>query len=184
MGNVLLWGGAKNFLGFAKAAVGNLYVYPDFAPVVLGAGSGGDLERPGGAPRPLRNGWGTCAVSDAGTAAFPPPLRDTWLNNTCISTTAAKLFDFGGCNPAAPGDGHIPQLGGNTYATGDGAYELRCHNVTWGSLAAAQAAGVEAGSRLVPLPSTAQLAAAAAALLGMEGAWAAAVAAAAAAGGA
>ena len=129
--------------GFNKAQVGNFYVFPDYSPAVLAET---DLARAG-------NGYGTCAVSSAGTASFPIGLRDTWLNNTCLQARSSDLFAFGACQPTDPNNGHIPVLAGNTYATGDNAYLLRCGNMSW-DLAAAQDAGIELGSQLVSMPST------------------------------
>lgn len=133
-------------------------MYPDYSPLVL---HGVDAKL----SAKLGNGYGTCAVSSAGTAAFPVPLRDTWFNNTCLQSKSADLFAFGACQPEDPNNGHIPVLANNTYATGDDAYLLKCGNETW-NLTTAQAAGIEIGSQLVPLPNTQMIVAFARQMLG------------------
>lgn len=155
-GNLLLWGGFKNYLGFNKAAVGNLYVYPDasvsmhkmrggkeYGRVRSGSGSGG---------------WPYCAMSQ-GSASTPQWMWDTWVNNTCImSSGAGNMYDWGTCNVAHPYDGNIPLLGGNTVMSGDGSYGFKCGGTTWNTLAEAQSHGVDIGSTFVPsVPSTAQI---------------------------
>jgi hypothetical protein len=155
--NFLVWGGSKQYLGFAKRSAGNAYIYADYTPAAvalanlggMGAGAAAALEAKYGGR--VGNGWGTCAMA-YGTASFQPPLADTWEGNTCIVAASAHIFDFNGCHPATPNDGNIPALTGNTYATGDGAYALKCGGETW-TLAQAQAAGVDVGSSLVPVPS-------------------------------
>jgi hypothetical protein len=207
-GNVLIWGGSKNYLvrglwevvvlccvslaqlpdqrvylydvsailavsihaalrvqGFNKAQISNFYVYPDYSPITLQTSRCGASDRCKYDRTRVGNGYGTCAVSSAGTAAFPVPLRDTWFNNTCIQAKSADLFAFGACQPAEPNNGHIPILANNTYATGDAAYLLRCGNESW-DLASAQAAGIELGSQLVPMPSTQRIVTIARQLLG------------------
>lgn len=69
-----------------------------------------------------------------------------------------------GCHPSTPNDGNIPLLSSNTFATGDGQYALNCGGSTW-TLAQAQAAGVDTGSVMAPVPTNAQLADMAHALL-------------------
>jgi hypothetical protein len=151
--------------GFNKAQISNFYVYPDYSPIVLHAVQCGAAEKCRSVPNRAGNGYGTCAVSSSGTASFPVSLRDTWFNNTCLQSKSADLFAFGACQPTDPNNGHIPILANNTYATGDGAYLLRCGNKSW-DLASAQAAGIELGSQLVPMPSTQSIISTARLLLG------------------
>lgn len=168
-GNFLLWGGSKQYLGFNKAQVDNVYVYADYTPALLalqrgiiapeadpalaalaslsrdmegGDGSVGGPEGRGS----LGNGWGVCAMA-YGTWSFPPEYRDTWQGNVCMCSSGAKFFDFNSCHPQTPADGNIPTLSGNTYASDDGVYALKCADATW-TLAAAQAHGVDAASTL------------------------------------
>lgn len=152
--------------GFNKAQIGNLYIFPDFSPALLtachrSARPASSIDRPG-----FGNGYGTCAVSSSGTSSFPVELRDTWYNNTCLQEKGVDLFAFGACQPQDPDNGHIPVLANNTYATIDNTYVLRCGNMSW-NLAAAQAAGIEIGSRLVEMPSPDLIVAAARRLLGL-----------------
>ena len=68
------------------------------------------------------------------------------------------------CNAASPNDGHVPIFSQNKYANPPGVYEFRCGKSSW-NLTAAQAMGVDVGSVLIPLPSTADIVAAGRALL-------------------
>lgn len=52
------------------------------------------------------NGWGVCAMA-YGTHAFTAPLIDLWENNTCITQSSEKFFDFNGCDAADPTDGAL-----------------------------------------------------------------------------
>ena len=99
-----------------------------------------------------------------GTAALPSDLIDVWQGNTCICSSGARFFSFDGCNEAAPLDGHVPHFAGNTYASDDAVYAFPCGKATW-NLSQAQAAGVDVGSVLVPVPTTDEVVAAARALL-------------------
>ena len=153
--NFLPWSGTKNYLGFNKTSTGNLFLYADYSPQRLaleaaGLGSG--------------NGWNACAMS-YGTDKLPTNLTDVWTGNTCICEKGASFFALNGCNAAAPLDGNAPLFSNNVYASDDNAYEMKCGADTWTSLAAAQAAGVDVGSTLVPVPSTPALMTAARALL-------------------
>jgi hypothetical protein len=100
-----------------------------------------------------------------GTSDFVAPLIDIWRNNTCIVQSSAKAFDFNACHPGTPTDGNIPLLSSNTYLSGEGSYSLKCGGSTW-MLAQAQAAGVDVGSTIGPLPALADLVALGHAMLG------------------
>ena len=153
--NFLLWGGSKDYLGFNKHMIGNVYVYADYIPILqpfvqrLGLPKG-DFSKYG-----LGNGWGVCTLA-IGTHSFDSTLTDTWVNNTCIANSSQKFFDYRGCNPTTPHDGNIPALSSNTYLSGDGGYVLHCDNQTW-DLAQAMAVGVDVGSSIGSLPPTEQL---------------------------
>ena len=99
-----------------------------------------------------------------GTAALPADLIDVWTGNTCICSSGAHFMSFNGGNEASPLDGHVPHFSGNTYASDDGNYAFPCGKATW-NLTQAQAAGVDVGSVLVPVPTTDEVVAAAHALL-------------------
>lgn len=163
--NLLLWGGFKNYLGFNKQAVGNLYVYPD-ASVSMAKARGGksygkDVQSGNG-------GWSYCAMSQ-GSSTTPQWMWDGWTNNTCIMTSGAgNMYDWGGCNPTTPYDGNIPVLGGNTLMSGDGSYTFKCGSATWTSLAETQSHGVDVGSTFTSsVPSTQQILDMAAQWIGM-----------------
>jgi hypothetical protein len=82
---------------------------------------------------------------------------DAWVDNACIAAAPASFFRFFACNASAPLGGSIPApLGGNRYFSPGAAYELRCGAAVWG-LADAQARGVDVGSSLHALPTTADL---------------------------
>jgi hypothetical protein len=100
-----------------------------------------------------------------GTQKLPTNLTDVWEGNTCICARASSFFAFNGCNGAAPLDGNAPLFSNNVYSSDDNAYEMKCGSATWSSLAQAQAVGVDVGSVLVPVPSTAAIIAAARDLL-------------------
>lgn len=155
--NFLPWSGTKNYLGFNKTSIGNIFLYSDYSPRQLAAVAAGELPGDG-------NGWNACAMS-YGTNALPTNLTDVWANNTCICASSSRYFDFNNCNPAAPLDGHSPLFSNNVYASDDNKYLMKCGGTTWASLAEAQAAGVDVGSVLVPVPSTADIIAAARDLL-------------------
>ncbi len=152
--NFLPWSGTKNYLGYNKSSSGNWFVFSDYSPAALSHRAANDT---------LRNGWNACAMS-YGTWAMGP-LSDRWFNNTCIAQDSKRFFSFNGCNSATPMDGGIPLFAANRYASQDGGYTMGCGKESWG-LAQAQAAGVDVGSVLVPLPSAAELVAAAKALCG------------------
>jgi hypothetical protein len=153
--NFLPWSGTKNYLGFNKTSVGNYFLYSDYSPRALAATAAGELTE--------GNGWNACAMS-YGTNALPTDLADVWTGNTCICASSSRFFDFNGCNDKAPLDGNSPLFSKNVYASDDNNYQMKCGAQTW-SLAQAQALGVDVGSVLVPVPSTAAIIAAARDLL-------------------
>lgn len=151
--NFLPWSGTKNYLGFNKTSRGNVFLYSDLSPQRLAHSNGSGLG----------NGWDACSMS-YGTAALPTALADVWTNNTCVCERGSSFFSFNGCNPKAPLDGNAPLFSGNTYASDDGEWLMKCGDETW-NLTQAQAMGVDVGSALVPPPTVDQVVAAARALL-------------------
>jgi len=143
--------------GFNKTSFGNYFLYSDYSPRQLAAAAASGLPGDG-------NGWNACAMS-YGTSKLPPNLTDVWTGNTCICASSSRFFDFNGCNGASPLDGNAPLFSNNVYASDDNAYQMKCGSATWSSLAEAQAVGVDVGSVLVPVPSTADIIAAARDLL-------------------
>lgn len=154
-----LYSGTKNYLGFNKTSVGNYFVYADAAPIA-------QLRRPLASPGgpSLGQGWNACVMS-YGTHALPANLTDVWSQNTCLTANAA-FFAFNDCDASAPLGGSIPLFSGNTWATDAGTWEMACGKTKW-TLAEAQALGVDVGSSVVPMPSTAEIIAAGRALLEM-----------------
>lgn len=144
--NFLPWSGSKNYLGFYKQTYNNYFLYSDFAPARLA-----DLA----AGKEPTQGWNACAMS-YGTKKIPSSLADVWASNTCITSSGGAFFSFNGCDSATPNDGGIPLLSNNTYASDDGKYELHCGSQTW-TLAQAQAAGVDVGSTMAAVPTTAEV---------------------------
>lgn len=138
--NLLLWGGAKQYLGFNKHFNGNLYVYPDAnmptATHALGAGTG----------------FSPYCYLGAGTSAFPPSMRDSWVNETCVAAAPSALYSSG-CTPSKPDDGNLPLLANNTLLLDAGNYSLACGSETW-DLAEAQAHGVDVGTVAGAAPDT------------------------------
>lgn len=92
-------------------------------------------------------------------------LSDVWSNNTCITQGVGKSqMDSNSCNPDDPTDGSVPLFSANKYANPESNYSFHCGKSMW-SLAEAQAHGVNVGSVIIPLPSTADIIAAGHALL-------------------
>ena len=158
--------------GFNKTSTHNYFVYADYTPIKLARAAAAVAGRAGVAavPRvspggpPLGSGWNACVMS-YGTHTMPTDLTDVWRNNTCLTANAA-FFAFNSCDENAPLNGTIPLFSGNTWATDAGSYEMSCGKAKW-SLAQAQALGVDTGSIVIPMPSTADIVAAGRALLQM-----------------
>ena len=144
--NLLVWGGGKDYLGFNKHYLGNLYVFPEANEPTVST-----------APR-LGNGAGTCYGAQ-GTSALPAELRDVWAGETCITGlggASGVLYDLGGCNAASPNDGNAPLVANNTFYSADGAYALKCGAETW-DLPTAQSHGLDVGTTLLRTPSTSEV---------------------------
>ena len=163
--NFLPWSGTKDYLGFNKKSFNNYFLFSDYSPALVN----GIITTPGvmretahGKPS-LKHGWNACSMA-YGSQALPFELRDVWANNTCICSTGSKFFSFNSCDAASPTDGGIPLFSSNTYASVDNTYSMTCGDKTW-SLSEAQALGVDTGSSLVPVPTTAQIISAAHTLL-------------------
>ena len=143
---MLVWGGAKNYLGFAKHYGGNMYLFPE-------------ANEPG-----LGNGNPYC-YGGAGGSQLPARLRDVWVNETCYTASAGggSLYSID-CNPNSVDDGQAPLLAGNALFTADGGYTLKCGGSAW-DLAQAQAHGLDVGSTVATVPDTPTVLAAAAAFV-------------------
>jgi hypothetical protein len=162
--NVIPWCGFKTYLGFAKRAVGNLYIYPEAGIDMSTSSSSSSSSSPAAVGG---GGWPNCLMA-YGTSVLPFDLLDAWQNNTCITGTGSNIYALPSCNPKNVTDGNAPLLSGNTFMTGDGNYVLKCGGESWTTLAEAQAAGAEVGSTLTgSVPATPEILAMAAALLSM-----------------
>ena len=87
-----------------------------------------------------------CAVRTRASQHSPWP---------CLPRSTAPLSraQLGDCDPAgSPRDGTIPTFAANALFTAGGAYSVPCAGVTW-NLTTAQAAGVDVGSTVAPLPA-------------------------------
>ena len=148
--NVMLWGGSKSLMGYAKHHVGAAMVYVDLSPSLHAAAA-------------QRVGWSApeskppmCAGMLVPTPALPG-FAEVWVNNSCIATDPSHFYRFGSCNASNPLDGSIPMpLGSNRLDSPNATYQLRCGSATWG-LEDAQARGVDVGSTLHVLPTTDEL---------------------------
>ena len=181
--NVLLWGGAKNLMGYNKQFIGNAYIYSDFTPATTSAVRALPLPLAADTPAmrakypvelsPMRrgglgsgNGVGVCANSIAPWPAASLGLADQFRNNTCIVSNKGNIFEwFNPCNDSNPTDGSMFLMSGNSYMTGDGVYLNRCNASAW-NLTAAQSHGVDLGSTVSTLPSVDAIVGLAHALLG------------------
>ena len=172
--NLLLWGGAKNLMGYNKAFLGNAFVYVDYSPITspavraLGLELGEDTaamrakyprhlsSQPGGGLG-SGNGVSTCAATVAPWASATLGLADQFRDNTCIASSSSHFFDwYSPCNTTKPTDGSMWLMSSNIYRSADGGYQNRCDKESW-SLAQAQALGVDVGSVNTTLPSTDEL---------------------------
>ena len=148
--NVLLFGGTKSLMGYNKHHIGNAMVYVDFSPAFT-------------SPAARRVGWSAPESKPPMCAGMIVPTPDVpghaevWLNNTCIASDSAHFFRFNSCNASNPLDGSIPvPLSGNRYYSQNATYALRCGGALW-ALPDAQARGLDVGSSLHALPTTAEL---------------------------
>ena len=88
--NVLVYGGAKNYLGHSKRSHHNLYVYPDAKPIE-GAGPG-------------LTGFQACAQSD-GNKKGSSGWGEVFDHNRCVLyNDSASIYHWGSCDPAALND--------------------------------------------------------------------------------
>jgi hypothetical protein len=138
--NLLLWGGAKNYLGFAKHGHTNFYVYPDASePTVSGAAN-------------FKTGFSPYCYGSAGSTTIDAPRRDSSVNCTCVAGSPGALYSLD-CDPAHIDNGFVPVLINNTYFLDSGAYSFPCAGQHW-DLATAQSHGVDTGTVQLPSPST------------------------------
>jgi len=172
--NFLVWGGAKNLMGYNKAFLENAFVYVDYSPVTSPAVRALSLSLGEDTPAMRRkyprelssqrgggvgsgNGYSNCAATIAPWASAQLGLADQFRDNTCIASTSDHFFDwYNPCNNATPTDGSMWLMSGNIYRSADGSYRNVCNGATW-NLSQAQALGVDVGSVATTLPSTDEL---------------------------
>ncbi len=143
VGNVVAWAGVKNYLGFNKSAVGNLFIRPDYNPA-LSPGMQPHTS-PAGVPLPAAYYFPYCLRS-LGQWEWGAALADSFLGNTCILGTTASPYLLGECNATAPtASGAVPLTGGNAFFTPNASLGIECGKAVL-SLVQAQAAGWEGGS--------------------------------------
>ena len=109
--NWLLWGGAKNLMGYNKAFLENTFVYVDYSPITspavraLGLSLGEDtpamlakypraLSSQAGGGLASGNGYSSCASTIAPWASAELGLADQFRGNTCIASTENNFFDW------------------------------------------------------------------------------------------
>ena len=135
--NLLLWGGAKNYLGFGKSGHSNFYIYPDASEPTIA----------GHAPR-LKTGFSPYCYGSAGSAVLPAAMRDSSVNCTCVAAAPSALYKMD-CDPANLDNGYVPLLANNTYIFDAGAYSFTCSGQHW-DLPTAQSKGVDVGTVQLP----------------------------------
>jgi len=167
--NLLLWGGAKNLMGYNKAFQSNVYVYVDYSPITspavrkMGLPRGNHTAKYAGSSQSdgfgisSRNGYSTCTATIAPFASAALGLADQFKDNVCIASTSDHFFDwYNPCNKTNPTDGSMWLMSDNIYRSADGGYANRCDNVQW-NLTEAQAMGVDVGSVATTLPTLEEL---------------------------
>jgi len=138
--NLLIWGGGKNYLGFGKTFIGNMYLFPDANEPTEDFGTG----------------FSPYCYGSQGTSGLPESKRDVWVGETCIVASPASSIYSIGCNPGSVADGNAPVLANNTLFTSDGSYWLNCGSKKW-DLPTAQANGLDIGTTIGTTPSTTQV---------------------------
>lgn len=181
-GNVMAWGGFKNYLGWGKRSVGNIYVYPDAVrappPPLRSAvaaaerlglgwydgstsettGSGGDGAGVGGFfTKPY------CANSD-GQARGDSGFAELYANNTCF-IHSSDIYEFGSCDPSDPFD-LVPLPRDNLFHTDNSNVTIKCGGKEF-SLAQWQALGMDLGSTVRGPANVSQIVAQSRAMLGL-----------------
>lgn len=149
-GNVLAWGGYKNYLGHSKTSVNNVYIYPDAVrappPPETVAGAEGSLRGVAQASAPAgMGGFFTkpfCANSD-GQSLGQSGWGEEWANNTCF-IHSSDVYEFGSCD-ATNWEQLVPLTKNNRFFTDDGTAQFKCGSSTM-TLQQWQAMGEDVGS--------------------------------------
>ena len=153
--NVLLYGGAKNYLGHGKTSANNLYVYPDAKPTEGAFGQGVHKDY--------------CANND-GAVPGSSGYNETYAANKCIIARPSSTYLYDKCDPSSPETlaATSDHTYSNSYYLGEpGSLRFKCSDKAW-TLEEAQARGWEAGSQALPLPTGDEVLAWSKALLQMD----------------
>jgi hypothetical protein len=101
--NFLLWGGAKNLMGYNKAFIGNVFAYVDYSPIMseavkaLNLNLGDHSAKYSGSSHGFvgsGNGYSNCASSIAPWASAQLGLADQFRKNTCIASSSRQFFSW------------------------------------------------------------------------------------------
>ena len=136
--NVIVYGGAKNYLGHSKTSSDNLYIYPDI----------------------VRNGFETsnpaCASSFSTSRELPRPSGwdEVWSNNVCI-IGVHKLFQFSGCS-LTNNAGLVPMSANNVFYAPNATAYILCEGKEL-SLEEYQEMGYEVDSIVKDLPNNEEI---------------------------
>ena len=141
----MLWGGAKNYLGFDKHFHTNFYIYPDASEPTLSS-----TQSPN-----LKTGFSPYCYGSAGSAVIDAPRRDSSINCTCIASSPSALYSLD-CDPNHIDNGYVPLLANNTFYIDSGSYSFPCSGQHW-DLPTAQSHGVDIGTSFSSSPSTDEL---------------------------
>jgi hypothetical protein len=143
--NLLLYSGAKNYLGFDKHHHTNFYVYPDASEPTLSK-----TKVP-----TLKTGFSPYCYGSAGSAVINEERRDSCINCTCIASTPGAIYNLD-CDPNNINNGYVPVLINNTYYLDSGVYTFPCDGQHW-DLSTAQSHGIDIGTVQLPSPSPTEL---------------------------
>jgi hypothetical protein len=125
-GNVLVYGGYKNYLGDHKTVKSNLYLYPDGST----------------------NQFSKISCADYGSEG----AGETWAGNRCIMLDGADAYDNFGCDTSNPST--KPFTANNTFYTPGAEWSTVCSTdgVTY-DFPSWQALGYDIGSEVLEAPS-------------------------------
>jgi hypothetical protein len=145
-GNVLAFGGFKNYLGHSKTSVNNVYVYPDAvrAPPPPVAAKDSSLRGVADSKGSVGSFFNKpfCANSD-GQSVGQSGWGEEWANNTCF-IHSSDVYEFGSCT-VDNWQPLVPLTKNNRFYTDDGTAQFKCGGSTM-TLQQWQAIGEDLGS--------------------------------------
>ena len=157
--NVLIYGGAKNYLGEAKHAHDTLYIYPEgvrYDPTTNGSRQPDIANRARSSAAGavgVPSYWGTfCSELDS------PAWGEQYYNNICAMQRLGLIYDFSGCDVAGNLSAAIPWTYNNTFLLPAGVDPyFTCNDNgasrTWNLTEWQQTTGYDSGSTVSRLPS-------------------------------